>query len=181
MGSINAELLKLNTKFTKMESDITISRNVNVKLMERLVVTERKCWANEQYSRRECLEISGIPESVSDNALEDKIQGVLRGIDAEVDTENIESCHRLKGKGSKGRVILKLSKRKDAEKIKLNKKKLKNIDHKKIELSSGTKVFIMKACWLFPVPLVKMQKTIFGKKDCFVLGYKWNSKNKIIK
>ena len=35
---------------------------------------------------KECLEISGIPESVSDNALEDKIQGVLHGIDAEVQT-----------------------------------------------------------------------------------------------
>ena len=70
---------------------------------------------------RKCLEISGISESVCDNALENKIQGVLRGIDAEVDTENIESCHRLKGKGTKGRVILKLSKRKDGEKIKLNK------------------------------------------------------------
>ena len=91
-----------------MESDLTISRNVNVKLMERLVVTERKCWANEQYPRRKCLEISGIPESVSDNAFKDKIHQVLREIDAEVDTENIESCHRLKGKGSKGRVILKL-------------------------------------------------------------------------
>ena len=132
LGSINAELLELKTKFTKMESDLAISRNVNVKLVEFLVVTERKCWANEQYSRRECLEISGIPESVSDNALEDKIQGVLRGIDVEVDTENIESGHHLKGKGSNGKVILKLSKRKDAEKIKLNKKKLKNIDHKKM-------------------------------------------------
>ena len=58
--------------------------------MERLVVTERKCWANEQYSRREYLEISGIPKSVTDNALEDKIQGVLSGIDAEVDTEKKE-------------------------------------------------------------------------------------------
>ena len=110
--------------------------------MERLVVPEQKCWANEQYSRRECLEISGIPESVSDNALEDEIQGILRGIDAEVDTENIELCHHLNGKGSKGRVILKLSKRKNAEKIKLNKKKLKNIVHRKIGLSSGTKVLI---------------------------------------
>ena len=128
-----------------MESDLTISQNVNVKLMERLVVTERKCWANEQYSRRECLEISGIPESVSDNALEDKIQGVLRGVDAEVDTENIELHHRLKGKGSKGRFILKLSKKNDAEKIKLNKKKLKNIGHRKIGLSSRTKVFINKS------------------------------------
>ena len=39
--------------------------------MGHLVVTERKSWANEQCSRRECLE---IPESVTDNALEDKIQ-----------------------------------------------------------------------------------------------------------
>ena len=30
LGSINAELLELKTKFTKMESDLTISRNVNV-------------------------------------------------------------------------------------------------------------------------------------------------------
>ena len=86
-GSINAELLEQNIKFTKREFDLAISRNVNVKLIERLVVTERKCWANEEYSRRECLEISGIPESVSDNALEDKIQGVLRGIDVEYDTK----------------------------------------------------------------------------------------------
>ena len=92
LGSINAELLELKTQFTRMESDLAISRNVSVKLVECLVVTERKCWANEQYSKRECLEISGIPELVSDNALEDKIQGVLRGIDVEVDTGNIESC-----------------------------------------------------------------------------------------
>ena len=133
--------------------------------MERLVATERKCWANEQYSKRECLEISGIPESVSDNALEDKIQGVLRGIDAEVDTENIESCHRLKGKGSKGRVILKLSKRKDAEKIKLNKKKLKNIDHKKIGLSSGMKVFINESlCGYYKLLWSKCKKLFLEKK-----------------
>ena len=142
VSSINAELLELKAKFTKMESDLAISPNANVKLVERLVVTEQKYWANEQYSTRECLEISGIPESVRDNALEDKIQGVLRGIDAEVDSETIESCDRLKGRGSKGRVIPKLFNRKDAEKIKLNKKTLKNIDHRKIGLSSGTKVFI---------------------------------------
>ena len=125
----------------------------------------------------ECLKIPGIPKSVSDNALEDKIQGVLHGIDAKVDTENIESCHRLKGKGSKGRVILKLSKRKDAEKIKLNKKKLKNIDHRKIGLSSGTKVFMNESlCGYYKLLWSKCRK-----KDYFVLGYKWNRKNKVIK
>ena len=64
LGFINSELLELKSKFTKIKSDPAISRNVNVKLMERIVVTERKCLANEQYSRRECLEVSGIPESV---------------------------------------------------------------------------------------------------------------------
>ena len=64
LGFINSELLELKSEFTKIKSDPAISRNVNVKLMERIVVTERKCLANEQYSRRECLEVSGIPESV---------------------------------------------------------------------------------------------------------------------
>ena len=140
------------------------------------MVTERKCWANEQYSRRECLEISGISESVSDNALEDKIQGVLRGTDVEVDTENIES------KGNKGKVILKLSKRKDAEKIKLHKRNLKNIDHKKIGLSSGTKVFINESlCGYYKLLWPKYKKLFLEKKDCFFLDYKWNSKSKVIK
>ena len=165
LGSINAELLELKPKFTKMESDLKISRNVNVKLIESLVVTERKFWANEQYSRTECLEISGIPESLSDNALEDKIQGVLRGIDAKVETENIGLCHLLKGKGSKGRFILKLSKRKDAEKIKLNKKKLKNIDHKKIGLSSGTKVLINESlCGYYKLLWSKCEKLFLEKR-----------------
>ena len=106
------------------------------------MVTEQKYWTNEQNLVRECLEISSIPESVSINALEDKIQRLLRGKDVEVDSENTESCHRLKGKRNKGKVFLKLSKRKDADKIKLNKKKRKNFDHKKIGLSSGTRVFI---------------------------------------
>ena len=99
-----------------MESDLAVSRNVNAKLVERLVVTERKYWVNEQYLRRECLEISGIPESVTDNSFADKIQAVSRGINVEVDSENVESYHRLKGKESKWSVILKLSKRKDAKK-----------------------------------------------------------------
>ena len=57
---------ELKTKFTKLEADVNISRSVNSKLSDRLINVERKCFANEQYSRRECLEISGIPPSVKD-------------------------------------------------------------------------------------------------------------------
>ena len=34
----------------------------NVNLVERLMYTKLNCSANEQYSRKKCLEISGIPE-----------------------------------------------------------------------------------------------------------------------
>ena len=47
---------------------------------------------------------------------------MLRGIDVKVETKNIELCHRLKEKGSKRKIILKLSKRKNAEKTKLSRK-----------------------------------------------------------
>ena len=44
---------ELKTKFTKLEADVNISRNVNSKLSGRLIDVERKCFANEQYSRSE--------------------------------------------------------------------------------------------------------------------------------
>ena len=58
------ELKELKTDFCKLESELAISRNVNNKLTKQLILAERKCWANEQYSHRECLEISGIPKSI---------------------------------------------------------------------------------------------------------------------
>ena len=65
LTKINKELTDLRNKFTKLESDLAISKNINSKLSSQLTKVERKCWANEQYSRRECLEVSGIPNSIS--------------------------------------------------------------------------------------------------------------------
>ena len=48
-----------------MKSDHVTSRNVKVKLVERLVVTEQECLVNVQYS--DFPGISVIPESVNDN------------------------------------------------------------------------------------------------------------------
>ena len=64
LSAITDELKELQTDFRKLKSDLAISQNVNDKLTKQLILNERKCWANEQHSRRECLEISGIPESV---------------------------------------------------------------------------------------------------------------------
>ena len=59
----------LMSDFSKLEAYIQVSRNENSKLSERLVTMERRCYANKQYSRKECLEISGIAASVAGNDL----------------------------------------------------------------------------------------------------------------
>ena len=64
LNNINSELLDLKNKFTKLESDLEISRNVNNKLIDQVTMLERKFWENEQYSRKEYIEISGIPQSI---------------------------------------------------------------------------------------------------------------------
>ena len=55
------KIRKLNDKFDKTQSDVCIMENASNLLSGRLVDTECQCWANAQYSRRECLDIVGIP------------------------------------------------------------------------------------------------------------------------
>ena len=115
---------ELKTKFTKLETDLNVSRNVNYKLLDRLVNVVQKTFASEQYSRRECLETSGNLPSVKDNELKTKVLSILEEIGAPADPRLVEDCHRLPSKGNPKKVILKLSRVKDATKVLLNKKKL---------------------------------------------------------
>ena len=70
LDELKNDLNELKTKFCKLESYLHISRNVNDKLSDKLIVLECKCHANEQYSRRECLEISDIPTEAGDKDIE---------------------------------------------------------------------------------------------------------------
>ena len=55
ISDLKSDLSGLKSNFSKLEADIQVSRNVNSKLPERLLTMERRCYANEQYSRTECL------------------------------------------------------------------------------------------------------------------------------
>ena len=78
LNNINSELLDFKNKSTKFESDLEISKNVN-KMVDQVTRLERKCWENEQYSSRECIEISGIPQSIKQIDLEKTVSnGSLR-------------------------------------------------------------------------------------------------------
>ena len=117
------EVRKLNDKFTNLESQLLVTKNVNSLLQERVIDFERKCWANAQYSKRECLEVAGIPKSVKQNELEDKVLRIFKKFGSDIPSDNIEACHRV---GRHNNVIIKFSKRKDCQQIFSVKKDLRN-------------------------------------------------------
>ena len=80
----------------------------------------------DQYSRRNYVKISEISHSVSDNQLEEKVVNILKAINANITTKEIEACHCL-GKKQKN-VIVRVINRKHFLKALRNKKKLKSID-----------------------------------------------------
>ena len=105
-------------------------------------ILERKCAANEQYSRRECLEISGIPDGISDNNLEENVWKIFNETGVAVNSRAVEACHRLNQRANPKKVIIKLSKRKDVAGVMNNKKKLKCMKPQNIGLPSGCKIYI---------------------------------------
>ena len=50
------EIRKLNDNFKKLEEELIVSKKVNSELQTHIIQLEKQCWANVQYSRRECLE-----------------------------------------------------------------------------------------------------------------------------
>ena len=134
------EIRKLNDNFSKLQADIKTAKHINNLLSQRVVDLERECWANAEYSRRECLEIVSIPRSVDDNSLEEKVVQVFEKVGCNIDSSNIEVCHRITKRN--GRVIVRFSRRKDCQRllsVKMNLQKLKMED---IGLTGDNKVFV---------------------------------------
>ena len=107
---------ELRNDFKKLEADLTISRSVNTKLIDRITSLERQCWSNSQHARRECLEITGLPHNINNENLEEKALMILEKLEVTVDSSNVEDYHWLPDNRNKS-FIIKLSKRKDANKI----------------------------------------------------------------
>ena len=93
--SLMAEMKELSISFKRLESDVQIVKTVNNNLLKQLENTERQCWANAQYSRRECVEVTGIPKTVESKDLEHTICKVFNSIGFDIEENRIEACHRL--------------------------------------------------------------------------------------
>ena len=57
IASLTAEIKRLNENFQKLESDVSVVKNVNNILSKQMSSIERQCWKNAQYLRRECVKV----------------------------------------------------------------------------------------------------------------------------
>ena len=95
-NEIHDEVRKLNQKFSHLEAVNSVIKQASSLLLKRMVDMERLCWSNAQYFGRECLKVVGIPDSVQNNKLEDKVLTIFKKTVSEVSPRDIEACNRLK-------------------------------------------------------------------------------------
>ena len=129
---ITSKIDSLAKKNEELASHVSVAQNASKILQEafkttssKLVELERQHHKLEQYTRSECLDFSGIPNSVAPEDLENFILRLLQEIGINLDKSRIVACHRL---GKTDRTIVKFLNRKDAENVYSNKKKLKDVD-----------------------------------------------------
>ena len=95
LSDMKSELPELRKKFNKLEADLKVSKSVTEAIKNHITVLELKCWSNEQYSRRECLEISGIPSDTEAGELEETVLKVFERLDVDVNPKNVEDGLKL--------------------------------------------------------------------------------------
>ena len=110
-----------------------------------MVTLEQNLNSLGQYGRRNSLILSGIPESIPVNQLENTVSSILSDIVVSIQSEEIEACHRFgktHRKAKSKKTIIRFVNRKHCKKAMLNKKKISNINNNKFNFNAKRKLFI---------------------------------------
>ena len=153
-------LNNMNNKFADLKNEINNLKDLIIerlqdenqrlqekckKLEEKVISIETDVNSLNQYGRRSNIVFTGIPSSVNDEDSESNVTSILTDIDVALDTNDIEDCHcfgKIDSKSKSKKTIVHFVNRRYCKRALLNKKKLSNLDHKKYNLSSSTKIFI---------------------------------------
>ena len=117
LSDMKNELSELRKNYNKLKADLKVSRSVTEAIENHTVILKPKYWSNDQYQRREYLEISWITSDTEAGELEETVLKAFEKLDVDVDPKIVEDFHWLKTRNSSKKLIIKSSKRKDAGKI----------------------------------------------------------------
>ena len=127
------------TQYEILFSELTVSKNCNRLISERIVQLERNVVNNAQFHRRESLEINLVPATAGDDVLESSVWRALSLTGHEVKTDDLQACHRFKKKHT---VIVKFKCRKQKRSILINRRNLRNKSDVLTQLSFSGRLFV---------------------------------------
>ena len=170
-NTVLEEVRKPNDSISKLHAELAVTKNVNNLLVTRLSTLERQCWANAQYSRRECLDIVGIPREVSGEVLEEKVLNIFGKLGCDISPDRIEACHCV-GR-TNDTVIVKFSRRKDCQHVCNVKKDLKKLTLVDLELPGNSKLFINRSLCPYYKMLWSKSKKLHSLSKIHSFFYFW--------
>ena len=103
ISSLKVDVRSMKDKFLNMKDVIikclqdenTLLRSRCSKLEDKVVSLESSVNQVEQYGRRNNIVISGIPDDVADDDLENAVTSIMEDVDVIVQNGDIEVCHRI--------------------------------------------------------------------------------------
>ncbi|XP_046662978.1 uncharacterized protein LOC124355867 [Homalodisca vitripennis] len=165
----NTDALKENTAKMREYLEIIDSlKRENKKLKEKVQLLETKVEYMEQYSRRNCIEIQGVPSS--DDEVLDSVKKVGQALGMEITESMVDACHLL-GKRPNATdppgIIVKFVRRIDAESL-LTKRRGKKLSTRHLGLSTDSPVYVNESLTPERRRLFAMARNIRSDKN-----YKW--------
>lgn len=133
-----------------LKKENTVLKNKNKELEMRLV----DC---EQYSRKNCVEIHGIPVTPNENVVH-IVKKVGEALDVNIQETMIDNCHRLgrRNDGGAPGIIVKFVRRLDVEEVLKKRRVKRNLSTRHMGMSSDCPVYINES-------LCPMKRTLYGR------------------
>ena len=111
------------------------------RLESRILVLETDLKNQDQYNRRNNLDIQGIPDSVPDDQLKEKVIELFNQINVKINTFDIEDCHRM-GKSKKTTIVC-FANRKNCKAVLEKKLSVsRKLDNEKLGFQSDARIFV---------------------------------------
>ena len=129
---VNESILSVKDSIITALRDDNKMLQAKVKFLEKKLVESKKSFNRlDQYNRRNNLEIQGIPSTVGDEVLEDKVIEISECLNILLAKSDIEDCHRL-GKSNPKNTIVRFVNRKNCYAALSKKLDLQHIDKAKL-------------------------------------------------
>lgn len=152
----------------------------NSALREKVAAMETRMEDIELYSRRNCLEIQGIPEQPQEDVL-DIVQKVGRAVNMEISSSMIDACHRLGKPGDTSRkgprgIIVKFVRRLDKEELMKMKRQKKDLSTRHLNLPTDSSIYLNESLTPSRRRLYALARQVKKEKD---YKYVWHRGGKI--